>query len=56
MVLRLTTERPEAVEAGFARVVGTEKRKILEAVKAVLNNPDEPPTESPYGSGDSAEK
>ncbi len=51
MVLRLTTERPEAVEAGFTRVVGTEKRKILEAVKAVLNGPDKLPTESLYGVG-----
>ncbi|MCW4045055.1 MAG: UDP-N-acetylglucosamine 2-epimerase (non-hydrolyzing), partial [Candidatus Bathyarchaeota archaeon] len=33
LVIRLSTERPEAAEAGFAKVVGTEKHQILTAIK-----------------------
>jgi UDP-N-acetylglucosamine 2-epimerase (non-hydrolysing) len=56
LVMRLSTERPEAVEAGFAKVVGTEKNSILSAMKATLNNKKELPEKSPYGNGDAAEK
>lgn len=55
LVLRLSTERPEAVEAGFARVVGVEKDKILEAIVAMMDG--EPlPEKSPYGDGRSGER
>ena len=56
LVMRLSTERPEAVEAGFAKVVGTEKNSILSAMKATLNNKKELPEKAPYGNGDAAEK
>ncbi len=56
LVIRLSTERPEAVEAGFAKVVGTKKRDILTAIKAIMDNPPELPKESPFGAGDAAEK
>lgn len=56
LVLRLTTERPEAVEAGFSKIVGTEKQNILEALRMTLDDPDDLPMQSPYGRGDSAEK
>ncbi|MGB9853365.1 MAG: non-hydrolyzing UDP-N-acetylglucosamine 2-epimerase [Candidatus Bathyarchaeales archaeon] len=56
LVLRLSTERPEAVEAGFAKVVGIEKQGILKAIEEALENPKELPTSSPYGMGDAAEK
>ncbi len=36
LVIRLSTERPEAVQAGFAEVVGVEKQKILEAMRKTL--------------------
>lgn len=36
LVMRDTTERPEAVEAGTARLVGTGERAIVEAVSAAL--------------------
>ena len=39
LVLRETTERPEAVEAGTARVVGTDTRQILAAAKNLLEDP-----------------
>lgn len=56
LVMRLSTERPEAVEAGFAKIVGVEKSRILEAVEETLSNPKELPIKSPYGEGDAAEK
>jgi UDP-N-acetylglucosamine 2-epimerase (non-hydrolysing) len=56
LVLRLSTERPEAVESGFARVVGTEKGNVLANINEVLRHSDELPCHSPYGNGDAAEK
>jgi UDP-N-acetylglucosamine 2-epimerase (non-hydrolysing) len=56
LVLRKSTERPEAVEAGFAKVVGTEKESILKAVKETLENQCKLPEESPFGKGDAAEQ
>ena len=37
LVMRETTERPEAVEAGFARLVGTDPNRIIEAAAAILS-------------------
>jgi UDP-N-acetylglucosamine 2-epimerase len=56
LVLRLSTERPEAVENGFAKVVGTDKNKALAAIKKALKKHDELPHKSPYGNGDAAEQ
>jgi UDP-N-acetylglucosamine 2-epimerase (non-hydrolysing) len=56
LVIRLSTERPEAVQAGFAKVVGVEKRKILDAMNLTLKNPTNLPDKSPYGDGKAAEK
>lgn len=56
LVIRLSTERPEAVEAGFARVVGVRKNDVLQAIEEILNDRKELPKKSPYGSGDAALK
>jgi len=56
LVTRLSTERPEAVEAGFAKVVGVEKSNILTAMERLLDENDEPPRYSPYGNGKAAKK
>ena len=56
LVIRLSTERPEAVKAGFAEVVGIEKKIILEAMKRILEHTRELPRKSPYGDGNAAEK
>jgi UDP-N-acetylglucosamine 2-epimerase (non-hydrolysing) len=56
LVIRLSTERPEAVEAGFAKVVGTEKREILAAIGTALARRKELPDKSPFGDGTAAEK
>jgi UDP-N-acetylglucosamine 2-epimerase (non-hydrolysing) len=56
LVMRLSTERPETVEAGFAKVVGTDKNKALAAIKEAMAKREELPSKSPYGNGDAAEK
>jgi len=56
LVARLSTERPEAVEAGFARIVGTEKNEILAAIQTALTTRKELPACSPFGDGNAAER
>ena len=59
LVMRAVTERPEAVEAGTVRVVGTEVEGIVSAV-ARLMNPDEHRAMArainPYGDGKAARR
>lgn len=56
LVTRLSTERPEAVEAGFAQVVSTEKTAIIEAMEATLKSKRRLPETSPYGDGNAAKR
>ena len=55
LVMRDVTERPEAVEAGTACVVGTQRVAIVEAVTRLLRDPEERATyahkANPYGDG-----
>jgi UDP-N-acetylglucosamine 2-epimerase (non-hydrolysing) len=57
-VLRAETERPELVEAGFARLVGHERDAIIAAVADFLNDPRPhggfARGPSPYGDGQAA--
>jgi UDP-N-acetylglucosamine 2-epimerase (non-hydrolysing) len=55
LVLRLSTERPEAVAAGFAEVVGVEKQKILKAMEMTMRQQKKLPEKSPYGDGNAAD-
>lgn len=55
LVCRDTTERPEAVESGWATLVGMNYDKIVAEAKSVLNGDKASPnTGSPYGDGKSA--
>jgi UDP-N-acetylglucosamine 2-epimerase (non-hydrolysing) len=56
LVIRLSTERPEAVKAGFAKVVGVEKQSILKAMEKVLTTEFTAPRTSPYGDGTAAKR
>lgn len=55
LVLRTTTERPEAVDYGTVKLVGTDKDTIVNAVQELLDNPAEYKRMSeainPYGDG-----
>jgi UDP-N-acetylglucosamine 2-epimerase (non-hydrolysing) len=56
LVIRLSTERQEAVESGFAKVVGTDKNNILAAMIEALENKETLPSVSPFGDGTAALK
>ncbi|SER75192.1 UDP-N-acetylglucosamine 2-epimerase (non-hydrolysing) [Vreelandella subterranea] len=55
LVMRDTTERPEAVEAGTVKLVGTEADVIRQAVQALLDDPviyqQMSQAHNPYGDG-----
>jgi len=56
-VLRLSTERPEAVASGHATVVGTEPGNVLCEISAYVSGGCAPPASNcPYGNGDAAQK
>ncbi len=58
LVLRETTERPEGVEAGTCRLVGTNVEKILEESSRLLSDPKEyqhrSALKNPYGDGNTS--
>ncbi|MEQ1823015.1 MAG: UDP-N-acetylglucosamine 2-epimerase (non-hydrolyzing) [Fimbriimonadaceae bacterium] len=60
LVLRDTTERPEGVHAGAAKLVGTDYDAIVRESRLLLDNPTEydkmAKTSSPYGDGRAAER
>lgn len=56
LVIRLSTERQEAVEAGFAKVVGTDENKIVAALQEAVMDKNELPIVSPFGDGTAAIK
>jgi len=51
LILKASTERPEAVEAGFAKVVGTNRDTIVSGMQKILDNPPKLPDYSPFGDG-----
>ena len=55
LVMRDTTERPEAVTAGTVRLVATDVQRITDGVTALLTNADEyaamSKAHNPYGDG-----
>lgn len=60
LLMREVTERPEGVEAGAVRVVGTAREDIVAAASALLDSEKEYRKmvieENPYGDGHTAEK
>ncbi len=60
LVLRAVTERPEGVEAGTVRLVGTDKERIITETRRLLDNPEAhaemAQAINPYGDGRAAER
>ena len=60
LVLREKTERPEGIEAGLARLVGTDGKRIVEEVERLWNDKEAyaamVSAENPYGDGKAAER
>lgn len=51
LVFRRNTERPEAVKAGYARIVGTDPGDIARALEEEVSSDTHPTESSPYGDG-----
>ena len=60
LVLRDTTERPEGVEAGTLKIVGTESEKVKQEMEELLDNAAEyqrmSQAKNPYGDGKASER
>lgn len=60
LVMRDTTERPEGIESGFARLVGTSRETIFRAAVELLCNPavyaQMVSSDNPYGDGFAARR
>jgi UDP-N-acetylglucosamine 2-epimerase (non-hydrolysing) len=60
LVLRDTTERPEVIECGAGRLVGTDAERIVEEAALLLSNVEAyeqmSRTENPFGDGRAAER
>jgi len=60
LVMRETTERPEAVEAGTVQLVGIDTQRIVSQVELLLDSPDNyskmSTAHNPYGDGKATER
>ena len=60
LVTRETTERPEAMEQGLARLVGTDERLLFEAMSELLDDPEAyrrmSRVANPYGDGQASRR
>ena len=60
LVMRDTTERPEAVDAGTVILVGTDEKKIVNETLDLLNNPERylamSKLHNPYGDGNASQR
>ena len=60
LVLRDTTERPEAIQAGVVKLIGTNSEKIIEEVELLIESEEHYKSMSlasnPYGDGHASEK
>ena len=54
-ILRESTERPEAVETGFATVVGVNAQAVLQTLNSFIDKPEVPKVPSPFGDGKAGE-
>ena len=60
LVMRDTTERPEAVDAGTVKLVGTDQEKIVTETRRLLTEPEAwaamAKAHNPYGDGKGCER
>jgi UDP-N-acetylglucosamine 2-epimerase (non-hydrolysing) len=58
LVLRETTERPEAIEAGTAKLIGTQEEKVYQAMKELETEKYAQMSEAsnPFGDGKASQR
>jgi UDP-N-acetylglucosamine 2-epimerase (non-hydrolysing) len=55
LVVRKTTDRPEAVKSNFAKVIGTNQKTIVSEIKKICDSTPKILKKSPYGKGNSSQ-
>ena len=56
LVIRRTSDRPEAIKLGYSELVGIETARIIKAIKKTIKNPEIKSQKSPYGTGNASNK
>ncbi len=56
VVMRKTTERPEAIASGYGVLAGTQPGRIVAAVKTALSNGTHRPRRNPFGDGHASDR
>jgi len=56
LIVRKTTDRPEAVDAGISELVGTNQKSIKKSIMQTTSNPKIFNKTTPYGDGNTAKK
>jgi UDP-N-acetylglucosamine 2-epimerase (non-hydrolysing) len=60
LVMRDVTERPEAIEAGTVKLVGTDKQRIVDSIEQLLGSAHDyramASARNPFGNGDAAQQ
>jgi len=56
LVIRKTTDRPEAVESNLAKIIGLDEKIISKSIKKTMIDPKLHSKKTPYGKGDASEK
>lgn len=54
LIVRKSTDRQEAVDAGLAEIIGTNSKKISQSINKTLDNPSLILKKTPYGNGTSS--
>jgi UDP-N-acetylglucosamine 2-epimerase (non-hydrolysing) len=56
LVVRKTTDRPEAVESKMAKIIGLTEKSISSSIKKTMKNPELSSRKTPYGKGNASSK
>jgi len=56
LVIRKTTDRPEAVESKMAKIIGLNEKSISSSIKKTMKNPKLSSRKTPYGKGNTSSK
>ena len=56
LVVRKTTDRPEAVESKMAKIIGLTEKSISSSIKKTMKHPELSSRKTPYGQGNTSSK
>ena len=56
LVVRKTTDRPEAIDSGMAEIIGLNEKSISKSIKKTMKDPKVHSRKTPYGKGNASYK